>query len=277
MQREVLAVSGNDRSPLFDHIHTETPVFLPGNMLESARIQKNLPPLLVPAGCLLDFDGELVDFLLKNGRAELVSSWPCFHTRLYRWRVENKEFGIVGGTVGAPFAVLVAEELLALGCKALVTISSAGLIDDNFRTPSFLLIDRALRDEGTSHHYLPPGRFSFASLPLVDAVARRLNDAALSFSRGNSWTTDAPFRETAEIIAARRAEGIISVEMEAAAILAMGVALKKPVVCLAHITNSMATRQDDFEKGGDTGTQQALDICAIALTAALEHAGGGNL
>ena len=178
MRREVLAVSGNDRSPLFDHIHTETLVFLPGNMLESARIQKNLSPLLVPAGCLLDFDGELVDYLLKNGRAELVSSWPCFHTRLYRWRVENKEFGIVGGTVGAPFAVLVAEELLALGCKALVTISSAGLIDDNFRTPSFLLIDRALRDEGTSHHYLPPGRFSFASLPLVDAVARRLNDAA---------------------------------------------------------------------------------------------------
>jgi len=95
----------------------------------------------------------------------------------------------------------------------------------------------------------------------------------LSFSRGSSWTTDAPFRETAQLIATRREEGIIAVEMEAAALLAMGTALKKTIVCLAHITNSMA-REDDFEKGGNTGTQQALDICAIALTAALEHAGG---
>jgi uridine phosphorylase len=272
--REVLAVFTNDSSPLFEHNHTEEPVFLPGNMLESARIQKNLPPLVVPAGCLLDFDGELVDILVKDGKAELEPFWPCFHTRLYRWRVGGSEFGIVGGTVGAPFAVLVAEELFALGCKALVTISSAGLIDQSFRTPMFLLIDQALRDEGTSYHYLPPERFSLASLPLVDAVAQRLTDASLLFRRGSSWTTDAPFRETSDLIAARRGEGIIAVEMEAAALLAMGAALKKPIVCLAHITNSMATREDDFEKGGDTGTQQALDICAIALTAALEHEGG---
>lgn len=266
----------NEIPPLFDHIHTEEPVFLPGKMLESARIQKNLPQLVVPAGCLLDFDGELVDFLVKDGKAELEPFWPCFHTRLYRWRVGDAEFGVVGGTVGAPFAVLVAEELLALGCKALVTISSAGLIDQSFRTPMFLLIDQALRDEGTSYHYLPPERFSLASLPLINAVAQRLTDAHLPFSTGSSWTTDAPFRETSELIAARGGEGIIAVEMEAAALLAMGTALKKPIVCLAHITNSMATRDDDFEKGGDTGIQQALDICVIALTAALEHAGGIN-
>ena len=267
-------MSGNDSSPLFEHDYTDEPVFLPGNMLESARIQKSLPPLTVPEGCLLDFDGELVDFLTANGRAKLEPSWPCFHTRLYLWHANGREYGIIGGTVGASFAVLVAEELFAMGCRALVTISSAGLIAENFQPPLFLLIDKALRDEGTSYHYLPPERFALASPSLVEAVALRLADATLPFSRGSSWTTDAPFRETSEMIAARRKEGIIAVEMEASAILAMGTSLMKPVVCLAHITNTMATREDDFEKGGNPGAQQALDICAIALTVILAHAEG---
>lgn len=135
----------------------------------------------------------------------------------------------------------------------------------------FLLIEQALRDEGTSYHYLPPGRYAQASLPLLEAVARRLNDAGLQYVHGKSWTTDAPFRETEKLISARRAEGIISVEMEAAALLAMGTALNKPVICFAHITNSMATRDDDFEKGGDDGHETALKVCALALSALLER------
>ncbi|MBI5484326.1 MAG: nucleoside phosphorylase [Deltaproteobacteria bacterium] len=240
-------------------------------MLESARIQKKLPSLMVPAGCLLDFDGELVEFLVASGQARLEPTWPCFHTRLYLWHANDTDYGIIGGTVGAPFAVLVAEELFALGCKALVTISSAGLIAEDLQPPLFLLIDKALRDEGTSCHYLSPQRFAFASPPLVDAVARRLSEAELPFMQGSSWTTDAPFRETSELIAARRIEGIVAVEMEAAALLAMAEALDKRVVCLAHITNAMATRADDFEKGGDDGNEAALKVCTTALSALLEN------
>lgn len=255
--------------PLLEHDHEHEPVFLPGKMLEAARIQKNLPLMTVPEGCLLDFDGELVDYLLANGKLKLEKAWPCFHTRLYRWSVDGTEYGIIGGTVGASFAVLVAEELFAMGTKALVTISSAGLIADKYRTPLFLLIEQALRDEGTSYHYLPPSRYAEASPAQVDAVAQMLKTAGLQFHRGKSWTTDAPFRETEQLIGARREEGIISVEMEAAALLAMGTALGKPVVCFAHITNSMATREDDFDKGGDEGQETALKVCALALSALL--------
>jgi uridine phosphorylase len=220
---------------------------------------------------LLDFDGELVDFLITAGVAKNEPAWPCFHTKLYRWSVNGTEYGIIGGSVGAPFAVLVAEELFALGCKALVTISSAGLIADNLTTPMFLLIDKALRDEGSSYHYLPPSRYAEASPVLVDAVARQLTDSGVKYVRGKSWTTDAPFRETQQLISARRDEGIISVEMEAAALLAMGTALNKPVVCFAHITNSMATRDEDFDKGGNDGNEVALKVCATALSALLEY------
>lgn len=245
-------------------------------MLEAARVQKGLPLVKLPEGCLLDFDGELLDYLISTNQVVLESAWPCFHTCLYHWCVDGAEYGIIGGTVGASFAVLVAEELFALGCKAVVSISSAGLIAENLQPPFFLIINQALRDEGTSYHYLPPQRFSKAFAPLVKAVVDRLTDAALPVIAGSSWTTDAPFRETAKLIAARREEGIIAVEMEAAALLAMGTALKKPVVCLAHITNSMATKEEDFEKGGDDGTLQALEICAVTLAAALEYLNGGE-
>lgn len=85
--------------------------------------------------------------------------------------------------------------------------------------------------------------------------------------RGASWTTDAPFRETAEAIASRRSEGIISVEMESAALLAVGRALSKPTVCLAHVTNTMATGTTDFEKGGNDAHDVSLDVCMRALRA----------
>jgi uridine phosphorylase len=245
-------------------------------MLELARLQKNLPPMVAPKGCLLDFDGELIDFLMVNGEAALESSWPCFHTHLYRWRFNGQDYGIIGGTVGASFAVLVSEELFALGCQSLVTISSAGLISDNLHPPFFLLIEEALRDEGTSYHYLPPARFAQADHLLVDTVAQQLRENGLPVIRGKSWTTDAPFRETSNTIHARQEEGIIAVEMEASALLAMAEALDKRVICISHITNSMATRNDDFEKGGNDGKETALKICSTALAMSLEY-GKGSL
>jgi uridine phosphorylase len=90
-------------------------------------------------------------------------------------------------------------------------------------------------------------------------------------SQRRTWTTDAPFRETESLIASRRREGIISVEMEAAALLTLGKVLNKPVTCLAHVTNTMATREEDFEKGGDAGLADSLSVCVVALETALEH------
>jgi uridine phosphorylase len=259
------------RTPIIDHDSAEVPVFEPGNLLDGARRQKGLPDGRVPAGCLLDMDGELVERLVASGRAGLDSAWPCFHTKLYRWKNGETEIGVVGGTVGAPFAVLVAEELFASGCEALVSISSAGLVSSDSRPPLFVLIERALRDEGTSYHYLPAARYAESDPDLMDAVARAIAGTPTPLLRGASWTTDAPFRESASLIASRSAEGILSVEMEAAALLAMGRALRRPVTCLAHVTNAMATRPEDFEKGGHDGQEEALDLCARAVAAAVAY------
>jgi uridine phosphorylase len=267
-------VTENPRVPLLDHDPSDAPVFTAANLLEAARVRKGMRKMTVPAGCLLDFDGELVQHLAVSGMAHEEPAWPCFHTRLFRWREGAAEYGVIGGTIGAPFAVLVAEELFALGCCALVSISSAGLVAERFSPPFFLVIDKALRDEGTSCHYMPPDRYADVNPSLVAAVRRRTDGLPVPIHTGHSWTTDAPFRETESLIASRRMEGIVSVEMEAAALLTLGKVRNIPVVCLAHVTNTMATREEDFEKGGEIGNKDALKICERALETALDQAGG---
>jgi uridine phosphorylase len=86
------------------------------------------------------------------------------------------------------------------------------------------------------------------------------DQSTLPLHTGASWTTDAPFRETETAIAAYRAEGIVAVEMEAAALYALAEAKHYAIICFAHVTNQMAQAGDDFEKGPDQGSQAALTL-----------------
>jgi len=115
--------------------------------------------------------------------------------------------------VGASFAVLVAEQLAASGAELVISITSAGQLTAPPHTPCFLLIDRALRDEGTSLHYQPPGRWSHLDPTLRDTLTDAFGHLEEPVLTGASWTTDAPYRETAAAISAARAEHIACVEM----------------------------------------------------------------
>jgi uridine phosphorylase len=137
-----------------------------------------------------------------------------------------------------------------------------------------MLIEKALRDEGTSYHYLPPAPYAMAEPHLFAAALNAAISGGLRVIRGVSWTTDAPFRETALTIAGRQAEGIHAVEMEAAALLSFAEAKKKPVIAIAHITNAMAQEPGDFDKGQDYGAETALAI-ASAIASILPGSSGG--
>ena len=135
---------------LADKHHDAPSAFTPESLLREARRQKERPPAAVPAICLLDPDGDLLRRLRAEGRATRDAAWPCYHTELYRFGEAGLEFGIVGCVVGAAFAVLIAEELFASGCRLLLSMTSAGQLVPHGAPPYFILIDRALRDEGTS-------------------------------------------------------------------------------------------------------------------------------
>jgi uridine phosphorylase len=231
--------------------YTDESVFDVVNLMRAARRQKHLSPLPVPSICVLDPDGDLVEFLRRTGQTHPHAGWACYHTALDVFTLDGVEVGIVGRAVGAPFAVLVAEELFVAGCQLLLSVTSAGQISPLAVPPYFSLIVRALRDEGTSYHYLPPARYTALAPNLYQALTDRWNQERVRLYHSASWTTDAPFRETAAAIAAARAEGIAAVEMEAAALYALATAKGYAIVCFAHVTNTLATSGDDGAQGRD--------------------------
>lgn len=247
--------------------HGAASVFEPKALLREARRQKGLVTENVPAVCILDPDGDIVHRLARDGRAQPAAAWPCYHTDLYTFPIAGRTVGIVGRGVGAPFAVLIAEELFAAGCKLLISLTSAGQIAPAGPTPYFVIIDRALRDEGTSYHYAPPAEFAAADAALVRAAANAARRTGPRVLVGASWTTDAPFRETADAIEAARGRGVLAVEMEAAALYALAAAKRVRVLCIAHVTNTMGLAEQDFEKGEANGTGDALKLLAAIVDA----------
>lgn len=247
--------------------HAAPSVFQPENLLREARRQKNVPAGNVPAICVLDPDGDIVRALQTDGRARRDPFWACYHTDMWDVEHEGERLGVVGCAVGAPFAVLVAEQMFASGCQLLISVTSSGQIVPAGPPPYFILIDRALRDEGTSLHYRPAAPFADADPVLVARVAGGLASHQPPVRQGATWTTDAPFRETEAAIEAARAHGVLAVEMEAAALYAFARARGKPVICFAHVTNQMARIDGDFEKGEDNGVRNALDLIAATARA----------
>jgi len=259
-------------SPLLQHKEFDAPsVFQPENLLREARRQLDRAEVDVPRVCLLDPDGDIVRYLQATGQGVRHPGWACYHTEMWVTDLHELSVGVVGLAVGAPFAVLVAEQLSASGAEAILSITSAGQIRPLGNPPYFVLITKARRDEGTSHHYLPPSEWSHLDPELEEGLRPALHDLSEPVLTGTSWTTDAPYRETQQAVDAAEAAQVDCVEMEAAALYAYGAARQRAVVCFAHITNSMAVDGDDFEKGAANGAVDALEIAEVAARTLLRY------
>ncbi len=255
--------------PILDRKFPDAPsVFLPENMLREARRQKNISRGDVPKVCILDPDGDLTRQLLLAGRATPFREWACYHTQMHEFEEAGQKIGMIGNAVGAAFSVLLAEQAFASGCEVLLSLSSAGQIIAPEKPPYFILIERALRDEGTSYHYLAPSRYAEADPALTGPVFAALRAAGRHVHLGATWTTDAPFRETRLAIEAARAEGILAVEMEAAALYAFAQARGRKIICFAQVTNQLGQIDGDFEKD----EADALGLLGIAARVALRQA-----
>jgi uridine phosphorylase len=251
---------------------TASSQFTPESLLRQARRQKGLSIASVPEICVLDPDGDIVRQLIATGRTRQHAAWACYHTVLHGFVHQETEYGIVGCAVGGAFAVLVAEELFASGCRLLISVTSAGQILTLREPPYFVVIDRSLRDEGTSYHYLQPADYSEADGSLVQIAKESLASAGVAVEVGASWTTDAPFRETSAAIETAKSAGILAVEMEAASLYAFAKARDRAVLCFAHVTNQMGRVERDFEKGVADGAEESLRVISLTARHWLAHA-----
>ena len=219
--------------------------------MEAVRAERTMESSQVPHICVLDFDGDLTDWLVKTGIAHPYPAWACFHTTMYSFEIDGTECGIVARTIGGPYAVLVAEQLHVSGARVLLGLTSAGRVSPSLSMPSLVVATSAIRDEGTSHHYLPAAEVVPAPAKLAASLYRGLQALGLPVSQGLVWTTDAPYRETAEELAEHAANGALAVEMQAASLFAFAQARHAEVGVVAHVTNAVDHTGEPFDKGSD--------------------------
>lgn len=250
---------------LLAHPLEESSTFTPEALLEAVRVVRSLPRDPVPPICILEFDGDLTDWLISTGVAKRWKSWACFHTTMHAFEVEETPCGIVPRTIGGPYAVLIAEQLKASGAQVVLGLTSAGRVAASVPVPSLVVATGAVRDEGTSSHYLAASHSANAHTTLANALLRGLRSLGVPVLSGAVWTTDAPYRETKLQLSEYARQGVLAVEMQAASLFAFAIARGMPVGMVAHVTNAVDHKQTPFEKGSYELSQRLLEaMCRAA-------------
>jgi uridine phosphorylase len=191
----------------------------PTAVIEPSRIIQ--PLATMPERCVLCFFQDAIQQVCVDASCVTYLGSEIGQNPVYVREVDGQRIAVVHPGVGAPLAVTALEELIALGCKTFIACGGAGVLDREITVGHVIIPLAAVRDEGTSYHYLPPGREVAPTPRAVEAILSTLTAHEIPYVTGKTWTTDALYRETAGRVAARRAEGCLTVEMEASAFFAV--------------------------------------------------------
>jgi uridine phosphorylase len=251
-------------APILDHPVNEASAFTAEALMNKVRQLSNVGSEPLPPICFLEFDGDLTDWLVEQRIATQFRSWPCFHTRMFSVELEGVKCGIIARTIGGPYAVLIAEQLRAAGARLIVGLTSAGRVAPDLPVPGLVVASSAIRDEGTSYHYLSPGEDATCPLHLTRPITRELSLSGFAVRAGMVWTTDAPYRETNRQLQKWANEGVLAVEMQAASLFAFGRARGVNVAVVARVSNAVDHEGRQFDTGSH---DQGLSILKALVRA----------
>ena len=177
----------------------------------------------VPCQVVLCFFQEVIQAVVASHGVAERAPFKAEHGAHPFWELdwEGRRFGLFHPGVGAPLAAGFLEEAIARGCRSFVACGGAGALVPELTLGHVVVPTSAIRDEGTSYHYLPPGRSVAPSPAAVQAIRETLEDRGVPFVTGPTWTTDALYRETRDRMRRRTEEGCLTVEMEAAGLFAV--------------------------------------------------------
>lgn len=177
----------------------------------------------LPQHCVISFFREVIDKIIEEHNAKVMvkNQWEDGPHHIYEISYQDRRLAFFHPGVGAPIAAGLLEEAIAFGCKKFIACGGCGVLEKEIAVGHLIVVSDAVRDEGVSYHYLPPGREVTANPSGVNALVNTLGARGIPYRVGKTWTTDAPYRETAAKIAARRQEGCLTVEMESASLMAV--------------------------------------------------------
>ena len=177
----------------------------------------------VPEHCIICFFREVIEGVADDFRSRVLvqNSWEDGPHPLHEIEYSGRRLAFFHPGVGAPLASAILEEVIGFGCRKFIAVGGCGALRKDMEVGKLIVVDSAICDEGVSYHYLPPGRCIRAQASVVSKIVCVLEERQIPCVRGKTWTTDAPYRETRSKIRARREEGCIAVEMEAAGLMAV--------------------------------------------------------
>jgi uridine phosphorylase len=185
--------------------------------------RKVIKPIDIPKNCVLCFFQDVIAKVAAEHQAQVIHHLVSEVGRvpIYVMDVDGAPVAFMHPGVGAPLSGTFLEELVALGCRKFMACGGAGVLDGELVVGHVVVPTSAIRDEGTSYHYLAPSREVAPSPTGVAAIETTLKKHHIPYVKGKTWTTDAPYRETRSKMESRKAEGCLTVEMEAAAFFAI--------------------------------------------------------
>jgi uridine phosphorylase len=188
--------------------------------IEPAKIYK---PRDMPEHCVLSFFKEVIDKVVVEHNARIIvnNRWEDGPHPVYEIKHKGKRLAFYHSPVGAALSASLLEEAIAFGSRKFIACGGCGVLEKEIAAGHLIVVSSAVRDEGTSYHYLPPAREVTASPFGLTALQKTMDDQAIPYRVGKTWTTDAPYRETPHKIRQRKEEGCIVVEMEAASMMAV--------------------------------------------------------
>lgn len=231
----------------------------PGALLRHDRHSE----IILPKKAVYAFLGDTIDDYARDVGAEILD---VFHTigrdtNIYRIRHKGEDLCLCRAPLGGPAAVQLLDWLIGHGVRAVVTAGSCGALAP-LPENAFLIPERALRDEGTSYHYLPPARFVELSPEAVRIIRETLHDKGLASAPCTTWTTDGFFRETEAMVRHRREEGCLTVEMECASLAACAQFRGVLFGQLLYTADSLADAAHYDERSwGKDSLGPALELC----------------
>ena len=190
---------------------------------------------------------------------------------VYKINYKNRAIAFYRSMVGAPACVACFEDGSAMGAKKFVLFGSCGVLDDDKVKDNIIVPVSAVRDEGTSYHYMAPSPEIEADPHTIQILENVLATCGCSYVKGKTWTSDAIYRETLSAISERRKEGCLTVEMECASMLAVSKYRHIPFVQFLYGADSLSSDTweiRDLTLYGLTNAEKYMALafeCGLAL------------
>jgi len=223
--------------PNFPKKQEEKALFSPQDFIEYAKKIDQYPKVKPPEGLILCYEEKLLKYILANHKTTSAKAFGEIH--LLDETDGRIAVAIVQG-IGGPCAVTTLEEKIALGIERFISIGSAGSLQKNISIGDIVVCERAIRDEGVSHHYLEDSKYAHASGDMTRCIQSSLDRLGIEYITGTSWTTDAVYRETISEVRQYQKEGVATVEMEASALFAVAQYRNVQMGSILTISDSLA-------------------------------------